>query len=83
LYKAWIAGDTARALEIHEVLRPMAEAMFIENSPAPLKFLLGASGLMTPAVRLPIADTSPLSRETLGRLALEYTDRRRDLLLST
>ncbi len=82
LHKAWVAGDTARALEIHEVLRPMAEAMFIENSPAPLKFLLGEAGLMTPAVRLPIAETSTSSRETLASLAVEYTGRRRDLLPS-
>lgn len=79
LHKAWVAKDTERALQIHEVLRPMAEAMFIENSPAPLKFLLGEAGLMTPSVRLPIAETSPPSRETLGRLSGEYTARRETL----
>jgi 4-hydroxy-tetrahydrodipicolinate synthase len=81
LHRAWSAGDPARALEIHEVLRPIAEAMFIENSPAPVKYLLGRAGHMQASARLPIAPVSAASRDTLDRCLEDYRGRRQALHL--
>ena len=76
LHEAWVRGDTARALDIHEVMRPMAEAMFIENSPAPVKHLLANAGAISATVRLPIAKLSGNSCAQLDRALQIYTDQR-------
>lgn len=73
LHRAWIYGDTSRALEIHECLRPIAEAMFIENSPAPVKYLLARAGKMSGTVRLPLASPSPGSLQILDQTFESYT----------
>ncbi len=80
LHKAWVEGDTERALAIHDVLRPAAEAMFIENSPAPVKHILAQAGRMRPDTRLPIAAPSLLAQEALDRVMQTYSDRSRACL---
>lgn len=69
LHKSWTEGDIAKALVIHEALRPIAEALFIENSPAPVKYLLSKTGQMSPNLRLPLVPPSPHAREVLDRRA--------------
>lgn len=76
LHKAWSSGEASRALEIHEVMRPMAEAMFIENSPAPVKYLLAEAHQMAPTVRLPIAEPSPPSCAALRGMIKDYAEKR-------
>jgi 4-hydroxy-tetrahydrodipicolinate synthase len=76
LHKAWANGDTNRALEIHEIMRPMAEAMFIENSPAPVKHLLAKVGTMSASVRLPIAIPSTQSQNVLDQMLTDYAQLR-------
>ena len=65
---AWQRGDAPAALAWHEYLLPLAEAMFIETSPAPVKEALAIQGLASPELRLPLA---PLTRESRARLRLE------------
>jgi 4-hydroxy-tetrahydrodipicolinate synthase len=72
LYHAWASGDTERALTIHEIQRPVAEAMFLENSPAPVKFALSQKGLLKPHVRLPISEVSDQSKLILNGVLTEY-----------
>ncbi len=79
LHKTWADGDPARALEIHEVMRPAAEAMFIENSPAPVKYLLANTDAMSPSVRLPIAKLLDHSCATLNLMLQTYSKQRADL----
>ncbi|GKY89883.1 hypothetical protein STA1M1_37520 [Sinisalibacter aestuarii] len=81
LHRAWAEGDTQRALEIHEVLRPAAEAMFIENSPAPVKYLLSEAGHIGPDARLPIAKPSSGARAELDRMVQTYSAHRTGLAL--
>lgn len=81
LHKAWREGDTARALAIHEALRPIAEAMFIENSPAPVKHLLARSGAMSDTVRMPIARVSEPSRAILENKLRAYEEKRTNLTI--
>lgn len=77
LHAAWARGDRDRALEIHEVMRPLAEAMFIENSPAPVKYALSRAGLIAEDARLPIAPVSEFAREKLDRCLDRYAEARR------
>jgi 4-hydroxy-tetrahydrodipicolinate synthase len=72
LHRAWASGDTEAALAIHELQRPAAEAMFLENSPAPVKFALAQKGLLKPHVRLPLAEVSEPSKQHLTRVLGEY-----------
>lgn len=82
LHRAWVAGNMERALELHEVLRPAADAMFIENSPAPVKYLLSKKDQMRSATRLPIAEPSTEATAELNRVARTYAENRTSLGLS-
>ncbi len=58
------AFDTAR--EIHERLLPVHEAMFIEPSPAPVKYAASLLGLSTDEVRLPLVEATEQARKTIS-----------------
>src|SRR5262245_615776 len=47
-------GDYATALKLHDKLMPLHLALFIETSPAPIKFALGVLGRCADTVRLPM-----------------------------
>jgi 4-hydroxy-tetrahydrodipicolinate synthase len=54
------AGDTARALALHNALLPMVDALFSEPSPAVLKAALAELGLIgDPSVRAPLHPPAP------------------------
>jgi 4-hydroxy-tetrahydrodipicolinate synthase len=52
---ACLAGNYARALEIHDLLMPLHEALFIESNPGPVKYAVSRLGLCKPDTRLPLA----------------------------
>jgi len=76
-HKAWAEGDRDEALRLHEVLRPLAEAMFIENSPAPVKHILGLENAMSAMVRRPLAPVSDAARKELARVLTTFTRERK------
>jgi len=76
LHAAWMAGDRGRALALHEMLRPLAEAMFLDNSPAPVKYLMSQAGMMRPEVRLPITAPSSAACRAIDTLAQHYVAQR-------
>ena len=51
--------DPTKARELHQRLLPLARALFLEPSPAPLKGALNAVGLPAGPVRAPLADALP------------------------
>lgn len=51
---ACLAGDYAKALVLHEKLAPLHRALFLEASPAPVKWALAAIGKCRDEVRLPL-----------------------------
>ncbi len=63
-------GDWKEARRAHLALLPVYEAMFIEASPAPVKFALSLKGRAAPAVRPPLVTASESARakivEALG-----------------
>ncbi len=62
------AGRVSEAARIHQHLIELFEALFITNSPAPLKFLLNHLGIKSGPVRLPLAEVSPSEAETILRV---------------
>jgi 4-hydroxy-tetrahydrodipicolinate synthase len=63
MHEAWQRGDAKQAMRINERLAPLHDALFVETSPAPVKY--GASLLekSSPEVRLPLVPASPDAQE--------------------
>jgi 4-hydroxy-tetrahydrodipicolinate synthase len=68
--KACLAGDFARARELHDRLMPLHEAMFCEASPAPVKHAVSLLGHCEDEVRLPIVPASETAQARI-RAAME------------
>ncbi len=62
---ACLEGDFARALEIQDKLLPVHDAMFVEASPAPVKYAAERLGLCSSKARLPIVPLSEAGRKTV------------------
>jgi|SRR5208337_1759734 len=52
---ACLAGDFRRALELHDKLMPLHEALFAETNPGPVKYAASRLGLCKADTRLPLA----------------------------
>ncbi|SMH59904.1 4-hydroxy-tetrahydrodipicolinate synthase [Azospirillum agricola] len=59
---AWAKGDLKEAFRLRDVLSPLHDAMFVETSPAPVKFAASLLGLATDEVRLPLVTASESAR---------------------
>jgi 4-hydroxy-tetrahydrodipicolinate synthase len=70
---ACLAGDFRRALELHDRLMPLHEALFVETSPGPVKYAASLLGLCKPDTRLPLAPVSEQTKATVAA-ALEKTE---------
>ncbi|MET0591195.1 MAG: dihydrodipicolinate synthase family protein, partial [Polyangiaceae bacterium] len=57
-----LAGDWKEARRIHLSMLPVYEAMFMEPSPAPVKFALSQRGRIKASVRLPLVTASEAAR---------------------
>ncbi len=66
LHEAWQRGDLVEMARIRDILMPLHHAMFVETSPAPVKYAATLLGKSTPDVRLPLV---PCSAE--GRAVVE------------
>lgn len=65
LVKAALAGDFAKAREIHFRLYPLFKDLFIEPNPVPAKHALALRGEMRPDVRLPLCEMGEVPRAKL------------------
>jgi len=59
------AGDYAKALEIQDRLMPLHVALFLEPSPAPVKYALSRIRDVSPDARLPVV---PVSQDTRDKV---------------
>jgi 4-hydroxy-tetrahydrodipicolinate synthase len=57
-----LKGDYAGALKLHDKLMPLHVALFIETSPAPIKFALSLIGKCAETVRLPMVPPAQKTR---------------------
>ncbi|CAN5508340.1 4-hydroxy-tetrahydrodipicolinate synthase [soil metagenome] len=60
--EATLAGDYAKALGIQDRLMPLHTALFVETSPAPVKYAVSLLGFCTPDIRLPLVEASAACR---------------------
>ena len=55
---AWAAGEIATAMKINERLAPLADALFAETNPGPVKYAVSLLGRCQPTVRGPLVQPS-------------------------
>lgn len=72
LVNAFNSGDHAKALELHNRLMPMSEAMFYETNPIPVKTALGMMGKINPGLRLPLCEMSEANKERLAKVLKSF-----------
>lgn len=63
--EAMRVGNYAKALVLQDRLMPLHKALFVESSPAPVKFAASLLGKSSDAVRLPLVAASPQAREAV------------------
>jgi len=66
MVKAFLAGDLAGALVLHEQLLPLCKALFCTTNPIPVKAALELSGWPVGAPRLPLLSAEPDVRMRLN-----------------
>ena len=62
LQEAWQAGDLATFGALRDRLMPLANALFTETSPAPVKYAASVLGLCTSEVRLPLVEPTDATK---------------------
>jgi 4-hydroxy-tetrahydrodipicolinate synthase len=67
MHEAWQRGDIATVRRINERLIPLHEALFVETSPAPVKYAASLLGRCRPEVRLPLWQTNPDTQDKVQR----------------
>jgi 4-hydroxy-tetrahydrodipicolinate synthase len=79
LFEAFDRGDHERALELHYALHPLAEMIFVETNPGPLKWALEHLGVLPSAyVRPPLVSPGESSQAKI----LELLEASRPVLVS-
>ncbi len=63
--EACLRGDYASALQYQDKLMPLHQALFVETSPAPIKFALSVLGKCDEKVRLPMVPVNETTRATV------------------
>ncbi len=63
MQEAWERGDASGALAIHLRLTPLHKALFLETSPAPVKYAVAKLGKCVPDVRLPLVAPKEATRQ--------------------
>ncbi len=69
---AALAGDFAKAQELHFKALPVMRGMFVETNPIPCKTALKLMGMLNGAMRLPLCDLRPESLATLEKTLGAY-----------
>ena len=62
MHDAWRKGDYATAFKYRDLLTPLHDSMFVETSPAPVKYAASLLGKSTDEVRLPMLPASEATR---------------------
>ncbi len=70
MHKAWQKSDFAAARKLNELLMPLHEALFVETSPAPVKWSASQLGLCSSEVRLPMVHATENAQKRV-RAAME------------
>ena len=63
--QACLAGDFGKALDIQDRLMPLHRALFLETSPAPVKYALSLLGRCSAHVRLPLVEPGEATKSAV------------------
>lgn len=63
LQQAWAEGDLATMATVRDKLAPLHRALFLESSPAPVKYACSVLGKSTARVRPPLVEATEPTRE--------------------
>lgn len=63
-----LEGNYDEALKIHKKLEPMHNALFIETSPSPVKYVLSKMGRIEDELRLPLVSIRQETKEILDKV---------------
>ena len=69
---SFLGGDVKKARELHHLLLPLCDAMFLETNPIPVKGALFMMGRMKNELRLPMVPLSDASRLKLRKALGEF-----------
>ncbi len=72
LVRAFERGDLPRARELQGKLLPLADALFAETSPVPVKAALHMMGRSEDAIRMPLTPATEQTRELLREVMKAY-----------
>jgi 4-hydroxy-tetrahydrodipicolinate synthase len=64
-------GDFVEAFEIHQKLQPINNALFLETSPAPVKYVMSKMGLINDELRLPLVNIKQETKDLLDKIIME------------
>lgn len=71
MHAAWAKGDLDEMARCRDALAPLHQALFVESSPAPIKYALSQLGLCTDNLRLPLLKASENTQALVTR-AMDY-----------
>ena len=63
--KAWFDGDTRKACQLQLEILPLADALFCEVNPIPVKYAMNVLGWNAGACRLPLVEPSDAHKEKI------------------
>ena len=66
-----LEGNYDEALKIHKKLEPMHNALFIETSPSPVKYVLSKMGRIEDELRLPLVGIRQETKEILDKVIFD------------
>lgn len=73
LEKAIHAGEYHKIKHLHEVIFPLAKAVFCETNPVSLKYAISCKyKSITPSVRLPLAEITHSARQLIHKILKEF-----------
>jgi 4-hydroxy-tetrahydrodipicolinate synthase len=70
-HEAWQKGDLEKMVECRDKLAPLHKALFVESSPAPVKYAASQLGFASDMVRLPLLPASANCRKIVDN-ALDF-----------
>jgi len=73
MIRAFFAGDTRAALQVHLKLWPLFKVLFITTNPVPLKAALRLSGFDAGTPRLPLVEATPREQEQIRAVLQELS----------
>jgi 4-hydroxy-tetrahydrodipicolinate synthase len=71
MHEAWQRGDAAGALAIHRRLMPLHRALFLETSPAPVKYAVARLGKCAAALRLPLVEPKEETKQAVEQAMMQ------------